>query len=97
MSGQDTDKCEINVTELDGIYDKLQGEIIADHYAQINNQYEPINREEFSEYLDLSSFTSVTVDPDKICKIIGKMNHKGATVALSRSSKMSYLYPFPIS
>ena len=76
----DTDKGDINVTELDGIYDKLQGEIIADHYAQISNIYEPIKREDFEEYLDLSSFTPVTVDPEKVCKIIKKMNHKAATV-----------------
>ena len=80
MSGQDKDRCETNVAELDGIYDKLQGEIIADHYAQISNIYEPINREDFKEYLDLSSFTPVTVDPEKVCKVIQKMNRKAATV-----------------
>ena len=40
MSGQDQNQLNqnnINVTELDGIYDKLQGEIKADHYAQISN------------------------------------------------------------
>ena len=83
MSGQDQNQLNqntINVTELDGIYDKLQGEIIADHYAQISNQYEPIRREDFQEYLDLSSFTPVTVSPEKVSKIISKMNHKAATI-----------------
>ena len=83
MSGQDKDKLndnEINVAELDGIYDKLQGEIIADHYAQISNSYEPIKPEDFSKYMDLSSFTPVIVEPEKIKKIIRKMNHKAATV-----------------
>ena len=83
MSGQDQNQLNqnnINVTELYGIYDKLQGEIIADHYAQISNQYEPIRREDFQEYLDLSSFTPVTVSPEKVSKIISKMNHKAATI-----------------
>ena len=83
MSGQDKDKSNgdgINVAELDGIYDKLQGEIIADHYAQISNQFEPIKSEDFAEYLDLSSFTPITVEPEKVKKIISKMNHKAATV-----------------
>ena len=38
MSGQNKSDDVINVTELDGIYDKLQSEIIADHYCQISNQ-----------------------------------------------------------
>ena len=40
MFGQDKNRLnenETNISELDGIYDKLQGEIIADHYAQISN------------------------------------------------------------
>ena len=39
MTGQKQSESEINVSELDGIYDKLQAEIIADHYAVIINQY----------------------------------------------------------
>ena len=42
MSGQDKNDDTINVTELDGIYDKLQAEVIADHYAEVSNQFEAI-------------------------------------------------------
>ena len=38
MSGQNESDDVINVAELDRIYDKLQSEIIADHYCQISNQ-----------------------------------------------------------
>ena len=83
MSGQGRDnysESEINLAELDGIYDKLQAEIIADHYAQISNQYEPIKSEDFKEYLDLSKISPVIIEPSKIVKIISKMNHKAATL-----------------
>ena len=80
MSGQNKTNDVINVTELDGIYDKLQAEVIADHYAEISNQYKPIQNEDFEKYLDLSKFSPVTVEPDKIVKIIQKMNHKAATL-----------------
>ena len=80
MSGQSKNNDEVNVSELDGIYDKLQAEIIADHYAEISNQYEPIQNEDFEEYLDLSKYAPVTVEPEKIIKIIKKMNHKAATL-----------------
>ena len=65
---------------MDRIYDKLQAEVIADHYAEISNQYKPIQNEDFEKYLDLSKFSPVTVEPDKIVKIIQKMNHKAATL-----------------
>ena len=42
MSGQNKTNDEINLTELDGLYDKLQAEVIADHHAEISNQYESI-------------------------------------------------------
>ena len=47
MSGQSKNNDEVNVSELDGIYDKLQAEIIADYNAEISNQYEPIKNEDF--------------------------------------------------
>ena len=81
MSGQGREsESEINVAELDGIYDKLQAEIIADHYAQISNQYEPIKSEDFQEYLDQKQISPVIIEPEKIVKIISKMNHKAATL-----------------
>ena len=80
MSGQDKNDDAINVTELDGIYDKLQAEVIADHYAEVSNQFEPIQREDFKEYLDLTKFSPITVEPGKIMKIIEKINKKAATI-----------------
>ena len=80
MSGQSKNNDDVNVSELDGIYDKLQAEIIADHYAEISNQYEPIKNEDFEEYIDLSKYAPITVEPEKIMKIIKKMNHKAATL-----------------
>ena len=83
MAGQEKanfSENELNVAELEGIYDKLQSEIIADHYAEISNQYDPIKNDDFIEYLDLSTITPVIVDPEKVTEIINKMNHKAATV-----------------
>ena len=80
MSGQNKSDDVINVTELDGIYDKLQAEVIADHYAEISNQFEPIKNEDFEEYLDLTKFSPITLDPEKIIKIVKKMNQKAATL-----------------
>ena len=57
MSGQNKTEDTINVAELDGVYDKLQAEMIADHYAQISNQYEPLKNEHFQEYLEVSKIS----------------------------------------
>ena len=80
MSGQNKDHDEINVTELDGIYEELQAEIIADHYAQISNEYEPIKSEDFEEYMHVPKISPVTVEPEKIVEIIKRMNHKASTL-----------------
>ena len=80
MSGQNKTDDATNVTELDGIYDELQAEIIADHYAGISNQFEPIQKEDFKDFMDLSKFSPITVEPEKIMKIIQHMNPKAATL-----------------
>ena len=80
MCGQNKSENVVNVAELDGIYDKLQSEIIADHYAQISNQFQPLQNQDFEKYLDISKISPVSVEPDKIKKIIRKMNHKAATL-----------------
>jgi hypothetical protein len=45
---------------------KLQAASIADHYAQVSNEYEPIKTSDFEEYSDLSKLSPITVDPEKL-------------------------------
>ena len=69
----------LSVHDLVTIYFSLNL-VFADHYCQISNQYEPIKNEHFQKYLDVSKISPVSVEPEKIQKIIQKMNHKAATL-----------------
>ena len=68
ISGQNKTNYEINLTELDGLYDKLKAEAIAHRHAEISNQYVSILNEDFVQYLDPLKFSPVTVEPEKIVK-----------------------------
>ena len=51
MSGQEIDKQEnILVEELSGYSNKEQANMIAEHYADISNQYQPIKKDDFPQY-----------------------------------------------
>ena len=47
MSGQDVKFSDFTVDELVGLSDQDQAERIADHYASISQEYEPVNNEDF--------------------------------------------------
>ena len=52
MSGKETKTSKIDtVEELEGLENIQQMEVIADHYARVSNQYEPVKDDDFKEYL----------------------------------------------
>ena len=81
MSGLEKDKpSDIIVEEISDHSNHDQAEMIADHYASISNQYEPLRKEDlpgdYSNHGELPSY----VAPFKVNKIIKSMNKKSATV-----------------
>ena len=82
MSGQEIKRAEnVLIPELEGKSDKSQAEIIADHYAEISNSFEPLNKEDFQEFLTKnSSSLPPTVDIGSVVQKIKSMNKKAATL-----------------
>ena len=81
MTGKDKN-CEVNhIEELSGKDDVDQREIIANHYAKISQEYEPVKNEDFKDFLEKhGSANPPNVGPFKVFKTIKKMNKKAATV-----------------
>ena len=80
MSGQEAGKAEkILVDELSGYTDQQQADSIANHYAEISNQYDALKADDFPDYKD-KSFCPPTIEPMKVHEIIKHMNKKAATV-----------------
>ena len=82
MSGQEIKRAEnVLIPELEGKSDKSQAEIIADHYAEISNSFEPLNKEDFQEFLTKnSSSLPPTVEIGSVVQKIKSMNKKAATL-----------------
>ena len=80
MSGNFSDFAEITVDELIPYSDQDQAELIADHYASISQLYEPVSRDHFPEYLDMSKFKAPQVTCSQVEKVIKSMNKKAACV-----------------
>ena len=102
MAGYDSNSQgnEIVVDELRGLDDTEQAEVIASHYCKISNEYDPINEEEFKEFID-EKFKAPKVEPRKVHKIIQTMNKKSATVEgdipMRLISEFSVEFAFPLS
>ena len=80
MTGQDKLKSQnILIEELLGCSDQEQADIIAEHYSEISNQYDEINPDDFTEYLD-SNCSPPVIEPLKVYQVIESMNKKAATV-----------------
>ena len=80
MSGQDEKFSDFTVDELVVLSDQDQAERIADHYASISQEYEPVKNEDFPEFSVPSNFRPPKVGPTKVEKIINSMNKKAAGV-----------------
>ena len=70
----------VDIDELDGYSVDEQANLIADHYAQIANQYEPINKDDFPYYAN-TEFNAPTIYPWKVQKVIESLNKKSSTVS----------------
>ena len=82
MSGQEIKKAEnISIPELEVKSDRSQAEIIADHYAKISNSFEPLNKDDFQQFLtENSNSLPPTVEVESVVKKIKSMNKKAATL-----------------
>ena len=67
---------QIILEDLDGYSNEEQADVIAKHYSDISNQYEPIQEQEFSEYFNQLSIENSPpeIQLHKVNKIIGKLN-----------------------
>ena len=83
MSGQNNNRQEnILVDELMGLNDQEQAECIADHYSAISNQYDPIDPNDFIEFLNPIEHGHQVpkIEPLTVYQTILKMNKNAATV-----------------
>jgi hypothetical protein len=81
MSGLEKDKpSDIIVEEISDHSNHDQAEMIADHYASISNQYEPLRKEDLPGDYSNHGKLPPYVAPFKVNKIIKSMNKKSATV-----------------
>ena len=81
MAGQHSpslpsDNC---VEELEGLSDQDQAEKIADHYANISNQYQPIKTEDFPG-IKVGDYKPPKISASKVVKVINSMNKQAAAV-----------------
>ena len=82
MSGhEDRSYSSESIQELFGKTDSEQREIIADHYAQISNKFDPVENEQFHDFLSLHKAEKPpNISPFRIVKAIKKMNKNAATL-----------------
>ena len=82
MSGQDINSQECtSIAELSGLDINQENELIADHYAGVSSQYEPVQNEHFGEYLKQhSNQKPPNIGPYRVFRTIKKMNKNAATV-----------------
>ena len=79
LSGQENDRnSKISIEILENLTPQEQANAIADHYAVIANEYEPIDKKDFPEYNQ--TFKPPTVYPWEVYRIIESLNKKSATV-----------------
>ena len=79
MSGQNTDKVRnIMVDELRAYSDQEQADKIAEHYAKVSNQYDPVEVDDFPDCKN-KQFSPPILEPWKVYQAINSMNKKAAT------------------
>ena len=80
MSGQENGRQDkIQLEEISVYSDQTQADMIAEHYADISNQYEQIKKDDFPEYNN-KQFCPPKIEPWKVNKTIQSMNKKAATI-----------------
>ena len=97
MSGQEDDRSDYTVDELEGLSDQQQADKIADHYAGISQLYQPVTNADFPEYSNPSKFSPPKISPSKIEKAIKTMNKKSAGVPGDIPMKLIAEFSFELS
>ena len=87
----------ICVEEISEHSNKVQAEMIADHYSQISNQYQPLTGDDFSNYSNGPGTLPPYVSAYKVNKVIKTMNRKSATVLDDIPMKLIYLFSYELS
>ena len=89
------------IDELIGLTDSEQSEVIANHYSKISNEFDPVDENEFIDYLKENRIKAPHVEPRKIDKVIKTMNKKAATIKgdipMKLISEFSVELAFPLS
>ena len=79
MSGQEVDRLgSIAIEALEDLDNREQAEVIADHYSQIANEYDPIDKDDFPNFK--GPFLPPVIQPWKVHEVILSLNKKAATV-----------------
>ena len=103
MAGVDQEKSsEILIDELNGLSNEQQAESIALHYTQISNQYDPVDKADFKDFLENHSADPPPfVEAYQIHHIIQKLNKKAATkendIPMKLISEFSVELAFPLA
>ena len=74
---------EIFVEELLGIKSDQQANQIADFYASTRNLFQPLNPNDFQDYMNQDQYedlSTLLIEPRKIMEIVKNMNRKSASV-----------------
>ena len=94
MSGNHPEQSKnIQIDQLNGYSDKDQSNIIADHYAKISNQYDPVSEDDFPEFKN-KQFCPPVIEPYQVYKAILSMNKKAA--AAPGDIPMRLIYEFSV-
>ena len=101
MSGLDENSPDFSVEELIGLSDQSQAEAIADHYATISQEYEPVSISHFPEFEKSKHMSYPKISRNKVEKTIKSMNKKAAGVPgdipMKLISEFSYEFSKPLS
>ena len=101
MSGLgDKSSCDIFVEEICDLSNQDQAKKIAEFYASTRNLFDPVNRNDFSDYLSDLNYESLSENlftQQQIEEIINKLNSKSATVLGDLPMKIINLFSREIS
>ena len=98
LSGK-TNKNEVEVEEFEDVEIKEQAERLLKYYSSTRNEYSPVNREHFSNFLNTENLdpSNIFIDPSKIPEVIRKMNINSATVPGDIPLKLLNIFSTEIS
>ena len=101
MSGLgDKSSCDIFVEEICDLSNQDQAKKIAEFYASPCNLFDPVNKNDFSDYLSDLNYESLSenlITPQQIEEIINKLNSKSATVLGDLPMKIINLFSRELS